>query len=97
MRRFAIALLVSSSAFAASAVLAQNPTPPASEAPAAQPQAGVGDIIVTAQRRAQNLLSVPLSIQATTGAQLNDTGIRQVSSLQFTTPGMFVQNGTGYT
>jgi iron complex outermembrane receptor protein len=71
-------------------------------APAKAPAASASDnnpneIIVTAQRRSQTLLSVPLSIQASTGQQLQNTGIRQISSLQFTTPGMFVQNGTGYT
>jgi iron complex outermembrane receptor protein len=66
--------------------------------PVTQPDAAsVGDIVVTAQRRAQNLLSVPLSIQATTGQQLNNTGIRQISQLQFTTPGLTVQSGVGYT
>jgi iron complex outermembrane receptor protein len=104
-------LLAGVSALASSAALAQDnqAAPPPSEAtptpptPAPPPRAvatepsAPGEIIVTAQRRAENVLSVPLSIQATTGQQLNNTGIRQVSSLQFTTPGMFVQNGTGYT
>src|SRR5579864_5711669 len=88
MKKFGHLLLASASALASTAAFAAAPPPPPS---------GLQDIVVTAQRRAQNLLSVPLSIQASTGAQLNNTGIRQISSLQFTTPGMFVQNGTGYT
>src|SRR5512142_2951452 len=97
MRKFGLALFASASVFSSSVALAQN-APAAAPDPAAEPQGGgVGDIVVTGQRRSQNILSVPLSIQATSGQQLNDTGIRQISSLQFTTPGMFVQNGVGYT
>lgn len=66
--------------------------------PAAQPDTtALGEIIVTAQRRAQNLLSVPLSISATTGPQLQASGIRQISQLQYTTPGFLPQQGVGYT
>jgi iron complex outermembrane receptor protein len=57
---------------------------------------GVQDIVVTAQRRAQNLLSVPLSISASTGAQLQNQGIKEITSLQFTTPGFLPENGVGY-
>ena len=67
--------------------------------PAAQP-AGVDtvqEIVVTAQRRAQNLLSVPLSISATTGEQLDKAGIRDLTSLQFTTPGYVPSDSSGYT
>ncbi len=102
MRRFALHMLLASvSTLTATAALAQDApeatAPPTSDtAPATQPNiASVGDIVVTAQRRSQNLLSVPLSIQAATGQQLNNTGIRQISSLQFTTPGLEVQNGVG--
>jgi len=112
MRSFALhMLLASASALTVStAVLAQDTTaPPAgttdnvggastAPSPTSQPDnVNIGDIVVTAQRRSQNLLSVPLSIQASTGQQLNNTGIRQISSLQFTTPGLTVQNGVGYT
>ena len=74
----------------------QAPSPAATPAAAAS-TGDTNEIIVTAQRRAQTLLSVPLAIQASTGEQLQNTVIRQISSLQFTTPGMFVQSGTGYT
>lgn len=53
-------------------------------------------IIVTAQRREQSLLEVPLSISAQSGDQLIDQGIRDVSSLQFVTPGLVPNNGAGY-
>lgn len=54
------------------------------------------EIVVTAQRREQRLLDVPLSISAATGEQLVSQGVREVSSLQFTTPGLIPNNGAGY-
>jgi iron complex outermembrane receptor protein len=60
-------------------------------------QAPSDEIVVTAQRREQSLLSVPLSIQAATGEQLNTQGIRDLTSLQLTTPGYMTQTDSGYT
>lgn len=54
-------------------------------------------IIVTAQRREQNVMDVPLAIQAMSGEQLKDTGVKQVLDLQFTTPGYSVADNSGYT
>ncbi len=90
------ALLIGISTFATSQALAQG----ASDAGAAAKPAdngGVGDIIVTAQRRAENLTSVPLSISAQTGATLSASGIKQLSEVKFTTPGFISAAGTGYT
>jgi len=53
-------------------------------------------IVVTAQRREQSLLEVPLAISALSGDQLVSQGIREVSSLQYTTPGLVPNNGAGY-
>ena len=58
---------------------------------------GFGDIVVTAQRRAENVLSVPLSITATKGETLRATNITDVTSLRFSTPGFTSVSGTGYT
>jgi iron complex outermembrane receptor protein len=72
----------------------QGTAPPA----AAQPDAtGLGEIVVTAQRRAENLTSVPLSISAQTGATLSAAGIKQLSEVKFTTPGFISSAGVGYT
>ncbi len=57
---------------------------------------GVGEIVVTAQRQAQSVLDVPLSIQAISGEQLSNSGIRQMSDLQLTTPGFAPSNSSGY-
>ena len=53
--------------------------------------------MVTAQRKSENILRVPVSISAATGEQLTAEGITQISSLQFTTPGFYTDNGVGYT
>src|SRR5689334_17018544 len=94
MRKSVLHLLLAGvSAVASTAGIAQD-TPPPAQQPASA--GGVGDIIVTAQRRAQNLLTVPLSISASTGQQLQNQGIKEITSLQFTTPGFLPQNGVGY-
>lgn len=62
----------------------------------AQRSAGVKEIVVTAQRKGESVLDVPLSIQATSGDQLSNSGIRQMSDLQFTTPGFLPSNSNGY-
>ena len=67
-----------------------------SSAAGGQP-ATLQEIVVTAQRQSQNLLSVPLSISATTGTQLDKAGIRDLTDLQFTTPGYVPQTSSGYT
>ena len=58
---------------------------------------GVGEIVVTAQRRSENVLSVPLSITAISGEQLQTSGIKQLTDIQFTTPGYNVSDSNGYT
>lgn len=56
-----------------------------------------GVIIVTAQRRSENVLDVPLSITAQTGETLEASGIKDLTSFRFTTPGYSSGSGTGYT
>ena len=47
-----------------------------------------GDIIVTAQKRAERLLDVPVSVAATTGEQLTRLNLANARDLQFVTPGL---------
>ncbi len=58
---------------------------------------GLQEIVVTAQREAQNVLSVPMSIQAVSGEQLAQQGITGLTDLQFTVPGYLPSNASGYT
>jgi outer membrane receptor protein involved in Fe transport len=55
------------------------------------------EVIVTAQKRAQNLQDVPISVQAFTGEKLSESGIKDVFDLQTNAPGLTVdqnQNAT---
>jgi iron complex outermembrane receptor protein len=102
MRSLSRALLFATSALALpTAVNAQDTAPaPQEAAPEAAPQkdsGAIADIVVTAQRRSENLTSVPLAISAQTGAALQASGITSISDVKFSTPGFIAQSGTGYT
>ncbi|GAA0649491.1 TonB-dependent receptor [Brevundimonas lenta] len=62
-------------------------------AAAAQDQEGpatIDDIIVTAQKREQNLQDVPIVVTSLPAEILNDAGVRDIKDLQILTPGMTV-------
>lgn len=54
------------------------------------------EIIVTAQRRSQNVLDVPMSITALPAEVLESTGIETMTDLRFNTPGFLTSTGSGY-
>src|SRR5688500_484257 len=62
--------------------------PATGEAPDAQD--GLGAIIVTAQRRAENLQDVPIAATALAGDQLDEKAITSVADLQFAAPSLSV-------
>ncbi len=53
---------------------------------------GIEEIIVTAEKREENLQSVPISITAITGDNLTKIGISNVEDLQFFVPGISITN-----
>ena len=55
------------------------------------------EIVVTAQRQEQSVLSVSDSVQALAGQQLQDIGIHDLTNLQFVVPGYLPTMGSGYT
>ena len=62
-------------------------------AASAQDQDGpqtIDDIIVTAQKREQNLQDVPIVVTSLSGETLQDAGVRDIKDLQILTPGMTV-------
>lgn len=65
-------------------------------APALSQSAGVeqpianGDIVVTAQKREQKLLSVPLSITAISGDEIAKRGASSIEDLQYAVPGLAI-------
>ncbi|PZN32976.1 MAG: TonB-dependent receptor, partial [Proteobacteria bacterium] len=50
----------------------------------------VETIIVTAQKREQNLQDVPIAVTAVSGELLQDTGVRDIKDLTILTPGLIV-------
>lgn len=52
---------------------------------------GVGDIIVTAQRRSENLQKVPISVTAVTMQTLQANGVINAASLPTVVPGLVIQ------
>ncbi|WP_162854741.1 TonB-dependent receptor [Sphingobium estronivorans] len=66
----------------------------ASAQDAANPN-GLSDIVVTAQRREQNLQDVPISVQALGGAKLESQQIRSISDIATTVPNLNVRPGSG--
>ncbi|HEY8616345.1 TonB-dependent receptor [Phenylobacterium sp.] len=75
-------------AFACSAHQAQAQAP-------ASAGAEVEAVIVTAQKREQNLQDVPIVVTVVSGQQLQDAGVRDVKDLQVLTPGLSVTSSTG--
>ena len=62
----------------------------AATAPAASDDVAVGEIIVTAQKRAENLQNVPVVVTALSAKQLQDAGVRDIKDLTVLTPGLTV-------
>ena len=81
------------------AQVAANTAPPTASQPDAASRSSavdMGEIIVTARRRAENIQDVPLSITAITGETLTNRGVRDVMDLQYQTPSLSV-TGAGPT
>ncbi len=56
-------------------------------------QAEIEEIIVTAQRREQNLQDISISVSVLTGEQMDNLRIEQPSDIAAFTPGMYVSTG----
>ena len=57
---------------------------------------GLEEVVVTAQRRAQNITDVPISITAVSGAALETLGIRDTLSLEQAVPGLQMERVGAY-
>ena len=68
------------------AALAQSETPQAETA-----DADSGSIVVTARRREESLLDVPIAITAYTGAQLEQSGAIDITDISQTTPNVTLE------
>lgn len=55
------------------------------------------EVVITAQKRAQNLQDVPVAVDAFSGAALQDSGVRQPLDLASLTPNLSAKNAVGNT
>lgn len=80
-----------------SSALAQSASAQADQAAAeVVKDVGISEIVVTAQRRAENLQNVPISITALSSDALTSSGIDGISSLQVAVPGLAFAQSAGY-
>jgi iron complex outermembrane receptor protein len=70
------------------AVAQTSSTAPASASAAPQEPPGLEEIVVTAQKRSESSVNVPISIVAVSGSRLNEAGVPDVSSLSALVPGL---------
>ena len=83
-------------ASAATAQVASAPAAPAPDAAPAPPaDEGVGEIVVTAQKRAENLQKVPIVITAVSGTQLAAAGISSLPNIGTIAPGLNARTTAG--
>jgi iron complex outermembrane receptor protein len=62
----------------------------------ASPDKGLEEIIVTAQKREERLIDVPIPVTAVTGAEIADRNITNLRDMQYAVPGLtMVQSGPG--
>jgi len=59
----------------------------------AQGSGGLEEIVVTARRREETLLKVPVAISAVTASAIEDRGLKTIQEISEFTPGMFSQVG----
>lgn len=55
----------------------------------------IGEIVVTAQKRAENIQDVPIAITAITADKLNAAGVKTTEELSALTPGLTMNTGGG--
>jgi iron complex outermembrane receptor protein len=76
-------LLVISASLSGNAGAADTPSQPT-----------LTEIIVTAQKRQENIQDVPISVMAVSGQELQDAGVKDIKNLQVLTPGVTVTSTT---
>jgi outer membrane receptor protein involved in Fe transport len=61
---------------------------------AGTPTTGLQEVVVTAEKRAENLQDVPISVIALSGQRLQDAGVTNIKNMQVLTPGLTVTSTT---
>jgi iron complex outermembrane receptor protein len=95
MTAMARCLIAMAAAASASAAFAQT-APASSNAPQQVADAGasangVGEIVVTAQKRSQRVQDVPVAVQVVSGDSLTAQGVRQFADLTKATPSLLIR------
>src|SRR5882757_10377151 len=91
MNKFALALAVTIGFLWQLPALAENEQ----QISSGEPTQALMEIIVTAQKRSENLQVVPIAITAVSGADLTSAGIGSTADLALVTPGLTVVNIAG--
>ena len=81
-------------ALAALAALPAGSRAGAADAPSESPGPGLQEVVVTAEKRAENLQDVPISVIALSGERLQDAGVTNIKNMQVLTPGLTVTSTT---
>lgn len=89
-KRLIMALAIGTAAWPFAAMAGESAEPAAADAQQRSTTAGIADIVVTAQRRAENLQSVPIAITAIDGVQMEKQGIKTVDDVQIATPALTI-------
>src|SRR6185437_13330980 len=55
---------------------------------------GLAEVVITAQKREQNLQEVPIAVIALSGQQLQDAGVTDLKNMTELTPGLTVTSTT---
>jgi len=100
MKRASAILSVSMLALIPAAAAAQESSdtlPTEQEAADSATQSGLNVIVVTAQRREQDIQEVPISVTAISGDELTEVGIRDPRDLTLVVPSLSIQAGTSST
>ena len=95
MRNVCTALYGGAAAVALFATPAHAQDAPAPAAPEAQDDSGTGDIVVTARRRSETLLNVPIAVTALSGDKLDKIGAIDLTDLQTVTPNTTIKDARG--
>lgn len=96
-KRLTKAVLLGCTMLAAPVVAAQaaeaQPAAPAAQPSAADRSSTLGEVVVTARRREENVQDVPLSVSALSQQSLTRTGVKDVQGLQYQTPSLTITTG----
>lgn len=81
-------------AFPVSQALAQTSESAAPQAADEEEQISLGDIVVTARKREESLMQVPIAVTALSNTAIESSGVKNLQNLAQFTPGLFSQTGS---